>query len=171
MKKSLVMSLVVMATFAFVGATFAMNCGLPPVCEELFITKSKPWTGHWMTPKKRPILPPRCVTPKCGPCYTIPGTPYAIAPVLEDKVFEFPAEVRRDLCLGKASGKCKLGCGPCAPDIKWSGSWRTSEVLPDTIVKIKLPPAYAPVQEPLPKDRVGVWPIVPPCPPRDCYGY
>lgn len=34
------------------------------------------------------------------------------------------------LCKGKASGAEKL-CGPCAPTIKWSGSWMTIEKCPE----------------------------------------
>ncbi|AFM26789.1 hypothetical protein [Desulfomonile tiedjei] len=35
------------------------------------------------------------------------------------------------LCKGKAKGMEKL-CGPCAPVIKWSGSWMTIEKCPDS---------------------------------------
>lgn len=36
----------------------------------------------------------------------------------------------RVLCKGKAAGKEKLGCGPCAPVVAWAGKWMTVEKCP-----------------------------------------
>ena len=140
MKKSLVLLTVVVATLAFAGTTLALNCGLPPVCEELFVSKSAPWQGKWMSPKMGKISGPKCVTPKCGPCYTVPGSPYAIAPKLENIRVIKTVDVMRDLCVGKAKGSCPIGCGPCAPAIAWSGKWMTVEKCPAKPVAKKAAP-------------------------------
>lgn len=48
--------------------------------------------------------------------------------------------VDRVLCKGKAAGKEKLGCGPCAPAIAWSGKWMTVEKCPAKPVAKKAAP-------------------------------
>lgn len=50
--------------------------------------------------------------------------------------------VDKVLCKGKAAGKEKLGCGPCAPSIAWSGQWSTVEKCPaKPVVKKDAPKA------------------------------
>ncbi len=41
------------------------------------------------------------------------------------------------LCKGKAAGKEKIGCGPCAPVISWAGKWSTIEKCPAKKVAAK----------------------------------
>jgi hypothetical protein len=167
MKKSFVLMTVIVATLAFTGLVLAGSCGLPPVCgEQLYVSKSAPWTGKWMAPKGAPIKPPKMVTPKCGPCYTVPGSPYAIGPRLENRSFKKTVDVMRDLCVGKAKGKTKL-CGPCAPTIAWSGSWKTSEIVGKTDVTVVVPPAYN--WEEAPRGPIGVKAIPKPLPPAECF--
>ncbi len=169
MKKSLVISLVVVAVIAYAGVTFAMNCGLPPVCDELFVAQSKPWKGKWMSPVPGKYTAPKKVAPKCGPCYTLPSSPYAVGPKLENLRVIKKVDVMRDLCVGKAAGKCKLGCGPCAPDVKWSGAWKTSEICGKTEVAVVLPPAYAWCGETAcPTGKVNVKAFPKPMPAPDC---
>lgn len=44
------------------------------------------------------------------------------------------------LCKGKAAGLEKM-CGPCAPTIKWSGSWMTALKCPAPAAAAKAAPA------------------------------
>ena len=67
--------------------------------------------------------PPKCVPPvvkpaKCPPSIVIPEIVTRTVPSSEIIY-----------CKGAAKCKEKL-CGPCAPTIKWSGSWKTAEVGP-----------------------------------------
>ncbi len=170
MKKSLVLMTVIAATLAFSAVVFAQGCG--PICpagDQLYLTKGKPWAGKWVKPVGPRITPPKMVTPKCGPCYTVPGGPYAVAPTLANMEFTRTVDVMRDLCVGKAKGKCKL-CGPCAPTIAWSGSWKTSEIVGKTDVTVVLPPAYQWCDaKGCPVAPVGVKPVPKPGPAPECF--
>jgi hypothetical protein len=147
----------------------AQNCGLPPVSEQLYVSKSAPWTGKWMAPKGAGIKAPKLVTPKCGPCYVVPGSPYAVGPVLKSLPFTKSVDVMRDLCVGKAKGKEKL-CGPCAPTIAWSGSWKTSEIVGKTDVTVVLPPAYQwDDAKGMPMGPIGVTAKPKPGPAAECF--
>jgi hypothetical protein len=169
MKKSLLISLAVVAMVAYAGMTFAMNC-LPPICDEIFVTKSIPWKGKWKTPDIFPYIGPKCVKPKCGPCYTQPSTPYAVGPVLKNMTVIKSVDVMKDWCKGAAAGVCPIGCGPCAPTLKWAGMWKTSEIIGKADVAVVLPPAYQWCGETgCPTGPIGVKPMPKPCPPADCF--
>lgn len=170
MKKSFVLMTVIVATLAFAGLVLAQNCGpLPCGPDQLYVTKSAPFKPVWMSPKAAKPTPPKTVTPKCGPCYTIPGGPYAVGPKLAPMEFTKSVDVLRDLCVGKAKGKCKL-CGPCAPTIAWSGSWKTSEIVGKTDVKVVLPPAYQWCDaQGCPTGPIGVKAIPKPAPAPECF--
>ncbi len=169
MKKSLVISLAIAATLAFVGVTFAMNCGLPPVCDELFIGKSAKWQGKWKSPIPGKYTAPRLVKPKCGPCFMAPSSPYAKGPVLQNLKVNKTVNVMRDLCKGQAKGACALGCGPCAPKVSWSGSWKTSVICGKTTVAVVLPPAYRWCGEDgCPEGAINVTSVPKPIAPADC---
>jgi len=169
MKKSFVLMTVIVATLAFTGLVLAQNCGLPPVGDQVYVSKSGPWKGKWMAPKGVPIKPPKLVTPKCGPCYVAPGSPYAVGPKLVNMPFTKTVDVMRDLCAGKAKGKCKL-CGPCAPTIAWSGSWKTSEIVGKTDVTVVLPPAYQwDEAKGMVTGPIGVIAKPKPAPPAECF--
>jgi hypothetical protein len=169
MKKSFVLIAVIVATLAYSGLVFAQGCGLPPVCGHLYVAKSKPWHGKWIAPKGVPILPPRCFKPKCC-CGVIhvPGSPYAVGPKLVNLPFTRTVNVMRNLCVGKAKGVCRL-CGPCAPTVAWSGSWKTAEIVGKTKITVMLPPAYQWCgAAACPKGPIGLKCIPKPCPAPEC---
>jgi hypothetical protein len=142
MKKLFAVSLVVVASLCFVGLTFAQTCGMPPICDEIFVTKSDKFKGKWITPELGPYKGPKCVKPPCGPCFTCPSTPYARGPILKNIDITKKVSVYRDWCKGEAKGCCPIGCGPCAPMVFWSGKWKTAEKIGEACAKYTLPPAY-----------------------------
>ena len=170
MKRLLVVLVAMAACLAFVAPSFAGMCGFPPVGEMLYKTPSKAWAGKWKAPAAGPITAPKCVTPKCGPCYTVPGSPYAVGPILANLVVTKTADVMVDLCIGKAKGECPLGCGPCAPKVKWAGSWKTSEIVGKTTYQVMLPPAYRWCgEDACPAGPVSVKAFPKPPTPQECY--
>jgi hypothetical protein len=171
MKKSFVLMTVIVATLAFVGLVLAQNCGpMPCAPEQLYVTGKMPFKGMWMKPKPGKPTPPKCIPAKgCMPPCLIPGGPYAIGPTLAPMEFKRTVDVLRDLCVGKAKGKCKL-CGPCAPTIAWSGSWKTSEIIGKTDVSVVLPPAYRWCDaEGCPTGPIGVKAVPKPAPAPECF--
>ncbi len=74
----------------------------------------------------------KCCPPKCAPPVIKPAVcpPSITVPEIVTKT------VRSEIiyCQGAAKGKEKL-CGPCAPTIMWSGSWKTAELGPEKTCK------------------------------------
>jgi hypothetical protein len=77
----------------------------------------------------------RCAPPKCVPPVVKPATspPSIVIPEIVEK------KVRSEIifCKGAAKGKERL-CGPCAPTITWSGSWKTAELGPEKVFKYQI---------------------------------
>lgn len=71
--------------------------------------------------------PPKCVPPVVKPAKAAPSI--TIPEIVEKKIQDTTI-----FCKGAAKGKEKL-CGPCAPSIKWSGSWSCAELGPAKTVK------------------------------------
>ncbi|MGO8878793.1 MAG: hypothetical protein ACLPVO_10055 [Desulfomonilaceae bacterium] len=79
----------------------------------------------------------------CGDCYSTPSCQPAPC---QDQV----------LCKGKAAGAQKM-CGPCAPTIKWAGSWMTvlkcpGSAAPAKVVRARHHYRHAPIK-PIKKDK------------------
>ena len=117
MKKSLVLITVLVAVVAFVGLAFAKG---PIACP--------PGAKVTYSPIKGKPAAPKCITVPCPPQpVSLPGGPYALLPTKKKIKVPKTTDVYRDLCKGKAKGKCQL-CGPCAPTISWSCKWKTMMV-------------------------------------------
>ena len=118
MKKSLVLITVLVALVAFAGLAFAKGpIACPPGKVEC----------KYLPAKGKPAAP-KCVTVPCPPQkMSIPGGPYALVPSAVPIKIAKTTDVYRDLCQGKAKGKCQL-CGPCAPSITWACKWKTTMV-------------------------------------------
>lgn len=129
MKKSLAILTLVAVSLALVGTACATGPICPPGCKL-----------NYVGPKYVPTTWPKLIKPKvekwkgpmtlCGPCGPVccPGEPYADVATIVPKKETVTSDVKRDLCVGSASGKCNL-CGPCSPVISWSGNWKTSIVV------------------------------------------
>jgi hypothetical protein len=72
-------------------------------------------------------VPPNCVSPVVKPAKFAPS-------ITEAEVITKKVQSETIFCQGKAKGKEKL-CGPCAPTISWSGSWKTAELGPEKTAK------------------------------------
>ena len=75
----------------------------------------------------------------CGDCYSTPSCQPAPC---KDEV----------LCKGKAAGVEKM-CGPCAPTIKWAGSWMTVLKCPGSAASAKVVRARHHRHAPIKKDK------------------
>ncbi|GEM_PF-1093299 len=144
MKKSLVVLTVILASLALAGLVFAAGKACPPMqpmkCElSTSVEKGKPM--QVMVPKKGKGTPGKCVTVPCPPMQvTVPGKPYAVANLPVPTWITDTAPVFRDICAGKSKGQCPAFCGPCAPLIKWSCNWKTSEECGKVAYKFSVPP-------------------------------
>lgn len=108
---------VMVVTLAFVGAAIA---------QEPFVMGPK--VKHDYVPAKGKVAGPKCVTVPCKQVVSMPGGPYALVPGKPKTVIKMEkSPVYRDLCVGKSKGACPVGCGPCAPMVKWSVNWKTME--------------------------------------------
>jgi len=115
MKKSLIMLTVMVVTLAFVGAAIA---------QDPFIMGPKVKCDYVKGGK---VTGPKCLEVPCKQMVSMPGSPYALVPGTKMVTKLEKTTVYRDLCVGKSKGACPIGCGPCAPLVKWSVNWKTME--------------------------------------------
>lgn len=127
MKKSLIMLTVMVVTLAFVGAAIA---------QEPFVMGPKVKCDYV---KGGAVTGPKCVTVPAQQVLSMPGSPYALVPKVTKVWKTETTPVYRDLCVGKSKGACPIGCGPCAPMVKWSVNWKTMEECGKYTYKIKVP--------------------------------